>query len=288
MQLNNQQTNYPLVLLISCMVIVSLACSRQLLAGTMYLDCYTIPGYPAPKLQVTKALYVLIDQTIKLTPAMKQSVIALVSDWGKNGESVKISRFSANIKGQYTELVFDEIGNIPPTQDFLFHLRRKDKRIFLDCIKGRENEFNKRMTSAITDVLKLTDDKLPQTDLIYSLNEFAKKLIGIDDIADQTVLIVSDGLEHSDLFSFHKKGVVKKVNGRKSLEKIRKSNLIPDWEKSKVYFFGIGYVADETFYLRPKIVTPLTNFWSSYFKKGNATLYRNSFGTPMLLTKSIL
>ncbi|MFV2056241.1 MAG: hypothetical protein ACC707_07215 [Thiohalomonadales bacterium] len=275
-------------IIIACILLASLAFSRQTLAGTMYQDCYNIPGYPPPELPVNKVLYVLVDQTMNLTAAMQQSVVELISDWGQHGENVKISRFSANINGQYTELLFDEIGNVPPTQEFLFHLRRKDKRVFLQCIKTREHEFKKQMTSAIGKLLKITDDKLPQTNLIHSLNDFANKLISVDNIPNKTVLIISDGLEHSDLFSFHKRGVIKKVNSKKSMAIVRKSNLIPDWKKTKIYFFGLGYISDQKFYVRPSIINPLSKFWVEYFKKGNATLYRNSLGTPMLLTKSIL
>jgi len=119
------------LLLICAIMLASIVPGRQVFAGTMYQDCYSIPGYPAPSLKAKKVLYVLVDQTMKLTPAMQTSAIALISDWGQNGERVKILRFSANVEGQYTELMFDKNGNIPPSQEFLFHLRRKDKRKFL-------------------------------------------------------------------------------------------------------------------------------------------------------------
>ena len=276
------------IILVVFVTMLCLLLNRQVIAGSMYQECYNIPGYPAPKLKTKKILYVFIDQTMKLTPAMQKSATDLISDWGQDGERVKILRFSANINGQYTELVFDKVGNIPPSQEFLFHLRRKDKTPFLACIESRKNAFTKKMIVAMTATLKLTDEKLPQTNLIHSLFDFAHQLVSIDSIKNKTALIISDGLENSDLFSFHKQGVVKKINPKNSLATVKKYKLIPNWGKTKIYIMGIGYISDEKFYLRPKIVNPLKAFWWNYFTAGNATLHKNSIGVPLLLTKSIL
>jgi len=261
----------------------------QVFAGTFLNSCYDIPGIAAPpKPTSKKAIYVFIDQTMALTIPIKKAIIDLVSEWGNHGEQVKIIRFSANISGNYTELVFDETGNIMPTEPYLFHLRRKHKQQILACIKKRKQEFHNALVNTLTNTLKFNDDKLPQTNLIHSLNTFANQLIADQSIKDKTVLVVSDGLEHSDLFSFHKNGVIRTINAKRALNTIRKKQLIPEWYGAKIYFLGLGYIADEKFYARPKVIIPLKNFWEAYFREGNGELKTNSIGTPMLLTKSIL
>jgi hypothetical protein len=260
----------------------------QSFAGTFLNSCYDLPGVKPPDNNPQKGLYVFIDQTMALTPLMKQAVIDLVSQWGANGERVKISRFSANISGQYSELVFDEVGNIPPTEPYLFHLRTKHKRQILACIEEKKNDFQNALTDSLFATLKLTDDKLPKTNLIHSLAEFAEQMVAVDDIEDKTVLLVTDGLENSDLFTFHKRGQVKLISPKQSLNKVRRKGLIPSWHKAKVYVMGLGYISDDKFYARPKIIKPLKQFWERYFAEGNAVLKANSIGTPMLLTKSIL
>lgn len=260
----------------------------QSVAGTFLNGCYDLPGVSPPQLKPQKALYVFIDQTMALTPLMKQAVIDLVGQWGNNGERVKISRFSANISGQYNELVFDEIGNIPPTEPYLFHLRTKHKRQILACIEERKNDFHSALVDSLSATLKLADDKLPKTNLIHSLADYAEQMVAVDDIEDKTVLLVTDGLENSDLFSFHRRGKVKLINPKESLNKIRRKGLVPSWHNAKVYLMGLGYISDEKFYVRPKIIKPLKQFWERYFAEGNAVLLANSIGTPMLLTKSIL
>lgn len=260
----------------------------QTFAGSFLNHCYDIPGVQPPPINPKKVLHVLIDQTMALSPAMKTALIELVSQWGEHGERVTISRFSANIKGQYTDLVFDEVGNIPPTEEYLFHLRTKDKKAILACLQARKDEFKNALTDALSNTLKITDDKLPQTNLVHSLNDFAEQLVADRSIEDRTVLLVSDGLEHSDLFSFHQHGVVKTIYPQQALNEIRRKHLIPNWHQAKIYFFGLGYISDEKFYARPRVIAPLKKFWEVYFSEGNARLNVNSFGTPMLLTKSIL
>ncbi len=259
----------------------------QVLAGTMLNSCYDLPSIAAPTTKPNKGLYVFIDQTMGLTAAMKKTVVDLVSEWGNNGERVQITRFSANIKGQFSELMFDEVGNIKPTKEFLFHLRKKQKKKILDCISERKDKFQHELQHVLTSTLQLTDDKLPKTNLLHSLYTFAEQIVADKSISDKTVLLVSDGLENSDMFSFHKHGKVKKINARKMLDIVRKNKLIPSWHQAKIYFFGLGYISDEKFYLRPKITKPLIKFWEHYFIEGQGVLHPNSIGVPMLLTKSI-
>jgi len=256
-------------------------------AGTL-TDCYDIPGVLKPVPSSNKVLYVFIDQTMEITPRMKEAVVDLVAQWGNNGENVKISRFSANIQGQYSELVFDESGNAKPSEAYLFHLRYKHKKQILACLENTKNEFKDKLTNTLINTLKLTDDKLPKTNLLHSLRDFAEQMVHDEDRKDKTVLIVSDGLENSDVFSFHKHGVIRQINSRDMLNAAKRKKLIPNWHKAKVYFMGLGYISDPKFYVRPKIIEPIMKFWSVYFAEGNAVLHKDSLGTPMLLTKSII
>ena len=269
------------------LIVCFVAASGQSIAGTLLTTCYNLPGVVAPEISASKGLYVFIDQTMDLTPSMKSAVIDLVTDWGNMGERVQITRFSANIKGQYAELMFDEVGNIPPTPDFLFHLRRKDKKTFLACLDNRKNDFHQKLSNTLLSTLKLTDDKLPKTNLLHSLYTFAEQIVADNSVTDKTILLVSDGLENSDLFSFHRHGKVKTINARNMLDIVRRNKLIPNWYGAKIYFLGLGYISDEKFYLRPKIVKPLKRFWEHYFIEGQGVLQANSIGVPMLLTKSI-
>lgn len=267
---------------------IGMIVSGQGLAGSLLQSCYDRPGIKPPATEPTKVLHVLIDQTMALTVPMKSSLVDLISKWGKSGERVTISRFSANIKGQYSELIFDEFGNIPPGEDYLFHLRRKDKKTILACLEQRKTDFNDKLVAALTTTLNRNDDKLPKSNILHSLNDFATQVVTLDKTPDKTILLVSDGLENSDVFSFHQRNKIRLIDPSKMMSMVRGRGLIPNWQGAKVYLFGLGYISDEKFYARPNIIKPLKKFWTKYFAESNAELQENSIGTPMLLTKSIL
>lgn len=231
------------------------------------------------------ALYIFIDQTTYLTKAMKKSVTSLISDWGENGDRVKILRFSANVKGQFTELMFNETVDAMPSQEYLFHLRTKDKKNLLKCLQRKATQFKTLFKKTLTDTLKMTKNSLPKTDLLYSLKLLASKTMAQKDEHRQTVLIITDGLENSDYLRFHGKGTVKKVRLKRSLKKLKKHKLIANWNNADIYMYGLGHISNADTYIRPKLIAPLRNFWQAYFNKGKGKV--KQLGTPEILLSTI-
>lgn len=262
------------------------AASAQSSAREPLTSCYAEHYLGEPERATQRALYLFIDQTTPLTSAMKSSIADLTANWGTEGERIKIVRFSANIAGQYTELLFDELADPPPTQEYLFHLRPGDKPKLLECVKTRERLLKTQLKQSVTQALSLSDGKLPKTDLLQALKELAKKLIERDVGYEQTVLLVSDGIENSVFTSFYqRRTVIKPLDVHKTLEEISKNNLIPQWHNAKVYMFGLGIIPDEKVYAHPKMLEPLKDFWQSYFSLGKAQLME--LGTPELLVSSV-
>jgi len=231
------------------------------------------------------ALYIFIDQTTYLTKTMKSNIVSLISDWGKNGDRVKILRFSANVKGQYIELMFNETVDAIPSQEYLFHLRTKDNRNLLKCLKRKPEQFKTLFKKSLTRTLKMTQHTLPKTDLLYSLKQLANKTMKQTDEHTQTVLIISDGLENSDYLRFHGKGIVKKVRLKRSLKKLKKHKLIAHWNNANIYMYGLGHINNKDAYIRPKLMEPLKLFWKVYFNKGKGNV--KQLGTPEILLSTI-
>ena len=249
-------------------------------------SCYADSYLGEPERSTPHAYYLFVDQTTPLTAALKTNVADLTANWGSNGEHVKIVRFSANVAGQYTELMFDEFSDPPPTQEYLFHLRSDDKPKLLECIKARDEKFHKLLKLAVGQTLTLSNGKLPKTDLLHALKELTMKVLMPDTHYDQTVLLVSDGLENSTYASFYQhKTIIKPIDVHKTLDEISKFNLIPNWHGAKVYMFGLGYLRDEKIYANPKMLQPLKDFWQSYFSLGKAQLME--LGTPELLVSTL-
>lgn len=278
----------PKLLIQALFAAIALVSTGQCIAASQLHNCYDLPGLKAPETAEGKVLHVLVDQTMALTSPMKASLTDLVTQWGMHGERVTISRFSANIKGQYSELVFDETGNLPPSEAYLYQLRRKDKKALLDCLEKSKTDFHDKLVTVLTTTLNRNNDKLPKSNILHSLNDFASQVVRFDETKDITLLLVSDGLENSDVFSFHERNKIRLINPVKMMSMVRGRGLVPNWQGAKVYFFGLGYISNEKFYARPNILKPLKKFWARYFSEGHAVIQENSIGTPMLLTKSIL
>lgn len=233
-----------------------------------------------------RTLYLIVDQTTPLTTTMKSKVMDLVSDWGSNGERVKIVRFSANVRGEYTELMFDEYGDAPPTQEYLYHVKPEDKDKLLGCLKSREGGFQQRFKNAVTQTLFLINPALPKSDLLYSLHDMVGKIWAEDRGTEQTLLFVSDGLENSEFATFYqKKTVIKPLESKKLIDDAAKQGLIPDFNGAKVYMYGLGFVPSKKIYVSPKLLEPLRDFWTQYFAQGKAQLVQ--LGTPELLVSSV-
>jgi hypothetical protein len=255
-------------------------------AGPPLPSCYAGSYLGEPARTTTRAYYLFVDQTTPLTEALKTNVANLTANWGSDGERVKIVRFSANVSGQYTELMFDDFSDPTPTQEYLYHLRTDDRPPLLDCIKARDDKFHTLLKQAVNQTLTLNNSKLPKTDLLNALKELSTKVLAPETNYEQTVLLVSDGLENSSYASFYeRKTVIKSIDVHKTLSEISKFNLIPNWHGAKVYMFGLGYQRDVKIYANPKMLQPLKDFWQAYFSLGKAQLME--LGTPELLVSTL-
>ncbi len=267
------------------MVLSAMAFAPPLFADTLP-SCYADSYLGEPERAPMRYFYLFVDQTTPLTAAMKTKVSELVDDWGKNGERVKVARFSANTHGQYTELMFDEFSDPPPTQDYLYNLRPGDKPKLIECLTARDQKFHKLLQAAVVRTVNLTNKNLPKTDLLNSLKELATRVIAPDAGNDQTVLLVSDGLENSIFASFYqRKTVIKPLDTHKTIDEISKNNLIPTWHSARVFMYGVGFVPDEKVYANPKMLQPLKEFWQAYFSLGKAQLIE--LGMPELMVTSV-
>jgi hypothetical protein len=268
-----------------CAAAASLLFAHGALADALP-SCYAESYLAEPERGPARNLYLFVDQTTPLTAAMKTKIAELVADWGRNGERVKVVRFSANVRGQYSEMMFDEFADPPPTQEYLYHVHPDHKPRLLECLTSRDQQFRKRLQGVVARVVNLTNKDLPKTDLLNSLKELAAKVIAPDAGSDQTVLLVSDGMENSAFMSFYqRKTIVKPMDPHKTLTEIGKANLIPSWHGAKIYMYGLGFVPDEKVYAHAKMLQPLKEFWTSYFNLGKAQLME--LGTPELMMTSL-
>ncbi len=257
--------------------------SNPLFAGPP--NCYATLDLPAPPQRgVDRVLNILVDQTTVLTPAMKESVLRLTSDWGDTGDQVRIARFSALTNGQFTELMFDAQADVAPDEEYLYNLRTLDREKLDNCLRNSQIQFRENIAAAFRKTLDMSDAKLPKSDIFYSLKLLAAGLLRNDMEIEQIVLLISDGMENSDYAAFHHGQPEHAMDSKKLMAQIKKHDLEPNWQRAKIYVYGLGYLPGKS-YIRPRLLQPLKSFWSDYFTHSNGEVIQ--LGTPAILTMSI-
>lgn len=271
--------------LTSLVAFIALIASTAGWASTTSSSCYQQLDLEMPENNINSALYIFIDQTMPLNSRMRSNLNTLLSTHPKSGEQVRVARFSPNIKGQYTELSYEGSLDSKPSEAYLYQLKESQKEALKACINRQKTEEKQALTRAIKRNLEFINTQLPRTDLLYALKRLSETVLINDTIDDKTVLIISDGLENSEVSSFYRRRSIATINSEKEMSKVIKHQLLADWHGAKVYMFGLGNIKDERKYIKPSQLESLKKFWNSYLTAGGATV--KELGTPALLTRQL-
>ena len=90
-------------------------------------------------------------------------------------------------------------------------------------------------------------------------------------------------LENSTITSFYAKGATRLIQSEAELNKVEKSNLLSNFDNSKIYVIGTGLISSKDnnkTYRDPKILASLKDFWTKYFVKSSGNLVE--MGQPAL------
>ncbi len=249
-------------------------------------SCFSSVDYVTPKENtVDRALYVIIDETVPLSEEMKSKIVALLKGWGKAGDQVKIARFSASYRGLYPELIFASKLDSVPDKRFMFNLHYQDRERIKTCMQEQQASFSNKFTKALQVALQNINPKIPKSELLGSLKLLSKQLVMPDNAKQKTVLLISDGLENSGTTSFYANKLVRNIDSRKEIAKIRRKGLMGSWDKANVYIYGLGLMPDKKSYSKPEHVMKIRRFWEHYFVESGARV--KAIGIPELLLTSI-
>ncbi len=246
------------------------------------MSCFSEIDYVEPEPQkVKRALYVMIDETVPLTANMKKRVVALLSEWGRPGDMVKIARFSASYRDLYPELVYVNQVETKPGDSYMFNLSYKDKKKVISCLDNQKKMFKTSLATQLTKSLKALNPKIPKSELLGSLKLLSKQIYLPDHAAKKTVFLISDGMENSTVASFYAKGKMRSVSSRKEISKLRRKGMMGFWKNANVYIYGLGLMPDKKSYAKPETVQKLKRFWEQYFVESGAKV--RAIGAPELL-----
>jgi len=254
--------------------------SALLLARNDVPSCYQALKMDNPNPTSEKELFILIDQTTPIDKNMMIYTYKNMMKFIKNGYAVTVASFSSNANGKYTDVAYSGKLEALLPDDAKHAIAKKSLRKYEGCMNGQYKFAKKKATKALVKTLKGANKKLPHSDIIKSLDDIADHIIKPSSSKEKVVLLVSDMIEHSSITSFYSKGLLKKVNAKSELSKVKQGNFITDFAGAKVYVIGTGIVGKKS-YRDSKTLKALTNFWVEYFQTSNAQL--KAMGTPMLL-----
>jgi len=249
-------------------------------------SCYQQLDLETPQGNVAKGLYVFIDQTMPLSATMRDNLNEIVSGHPQAGEQVRIARFSANTRGQYTELLYEGVRDSKPSEAYLYHLRDDTRQQLLDCLAAQKKNVMEGFMGSFQHGLSLIDTRLPKSEIFNGLKRLSETVLIDDELTDKTVLIISDGMENSELVSLYRRHTVSnRLDSAKVLAKLNDHGLVANWRNAKIYMYGLGNIRDERQHVQPSQLAPLLTLWENYFRAGNGIV--RDIGTPAILSSKI-
>ena len=250
-------------------------------------SCYAKAKIQRPPQDLSRHLFVFIDQTTVLDEGLKRSVRENVRHNLKPDTAFTIATFSAYLGDRYADVVVAGHLDAPLTPAEK-HVTDQDKLQRLErCLgaqvgaagdagyAGRliESSLNKSFASASKDISK--------SDVLASLKDFADHIVAVSPAKQKIILLVSDMLENSSISSFYSKKAVRKIDPESELQKVRERQLIGNFDGASVYVIGGGLLQTAGGYRDPDTMRRLETFWTQYFKTSKANL--TEFGKPALL-----
>lgn len=251
-----------------------------LLARNDVPSCYNALKINNPNPAVEKELFILVDQTTPLDKNMMIYTYKNMMKFIKNGYGVTIASFSANANGKYTDVAYAGKLEALLSESAKHDIAKKTLHKYQGCMNGQYKYAKKKATKSLVRTLKGANKKLPHSDILKSLDDIAKHIIGSSKASKKVVLLVSDMIEHSSITSFYHAGTIKNIDVNTEMNKLKSSGHLTDFSGADIYVIGTGVIGKNG-YRDAKTLKRLTDFWERYFAVTHANL--KALGTPMLL-----
>lgn len=250
-------------------------------ANDDFRNCYDVFGGNLLAKETQNELFVLIDQTIKLDNNLKSMVFRKINEFMKPGNKLSLISFSTYQDSKYTQLLLSGQLDYPLTEDEKYSISKVDIRKFDSCIKKQTNYANSEIAKHLKSVLKSSDEKIANTEIIGNLHRISESLIANSKSPNKLILIVSDMLENSKALSFYRNGGVALPDPDAAIKITNDSKLTPSLKGSKIFVLGAGF--NSKGYQNATTMKNINTFWQKYFELGGAQLV--GWGQPELFEK---
>ncbi|EGQ9284516.1 hypothetical protein F7U66_01415 [Vibrio parahaemolyticus] len=226
-----------------------------------------------------RELFITIDLTTELDDVMRKNVHRQLNNFGKPGDRVTITTFSAVADG-YTRVTFTGLFEQAPNKATRNAMNALKLKKLTHCLKEQKKALMSAHV-ALKDSFGQLDANYPNTELVGALSDIGNGLVSKSEAERKVVLVVSDMLENSSVLSFYSKGRVLLRDANKAYDKLLKANIETDFGQADVHVIGAGYKLGKV-QGNHHSMTQIEKFWTKVFKESNATMIQ--FGKPNLLT----
>jgi hypothetical protein len=250
-------------------------------------SCYAVTHIKPAAMPYDKLIYILIDQTVKLTPDLEQSVVNNALRMVQPGSKFVIAEFSAFSQGRYLEVIHTGIEERPLAASRVDSTPIRAAHTLRRCLTMQAGFARRMVATTVARILKESKSTLDQSDIMLALKTVSKA-IRTDPAQEKVVFVVTDGLENSSVTSFYMDNSVRNIDPSTEIAKAAAAHLFGNFGGASVYILGgammppasNGTRAQRDGYRDPTVLGHLKAFWREYFTRSGACLVE--FGEPAL------
>lgn len=252
----------------------------------MVNSCYEMLKLEKPEAELSREVFVIIDQTISFPQEQRLSWTQDVIKKVEPGTAVTVVTFSAFISDRFAAIEFSGQMDVPPSQSERDNLPKRSLRGLDKCLIAQLNFGRQKVAEAMTAAFDGASLEIPRSEIIGTLKDISTNIVAQSPSVDKQVLLISDMLENSSDMSFYARNTVRKIEPEKEVSQVADMGNFGDFGGAKVFVAGAGTIAVkgkkqiET-YRDAASMSALEEFWSAYFDGSNATMV--VFGKPSLL-----
>lgn len=265
-------------------LVLGLFCTTPAAAsGHMVPGCYArypVNITPSPPV---REMFVLIDQTTALDPALVATLHDNVTRLVRPGTAFTIASFSAFERGHYTEIVAGGVvePTVPATRRngiSVPALRKLDA-----CLKAQAVYAVRVALAGIAKARQVSAASFAHSEVMASLKQLASR-VAASRARDKVVVVVSDMLEHSSVTSFYARRGLRPIDPAIEIRKMAANGLTTNFNGARIWVVGGGILPPESRDAGRTVqaLNALETFWRIYFRNSRAQLI--AFGRPNLVS----
>lgn len=245
-------------------------------------SCYAATRIGVDPAPPARAIFVLVDQTTALGPALISTVRENMRNLLRPGTSFTIATFSAFQRDHFTTLLAAGALEAPVAPQRRSRLSVPRLRRLDACLR-RQAAFGGQL--AITSFLRAAAANaasFSRSEILASLKQLSARVAAAP-ARDRIVIIASDMLEHSSATSFYRNRALKVIDPAAEMRRALGQGLLGDFGGARIFVVGAGLLPPDqrTAGRDIRALNALEAFWTAWFRRSGARLV--AFGHPDLV-----